>query len=157
MTYRIRGIDPAPYQHLFGMNDADLANMGAVRVVAGCKPGFPCRVSLIDAEVGEELILLNHVSHDVETPYRSSYAIYVRETAEEPAEFVDELPPVLANRPLGLRAFDSAGMLANAALAMPGNAEVSIRALLADDQIAYIDAHNAAQGCFAARIERVAE
>lgn len=154
MTYRIRGIDPAPYQKLFGMSEPDLAEAGAVRVVARCKPGFPCRVSLTDAEIGEEMILLNHVSHDVETPYRSSYAIYVREQAGEAAEYIDELPPVFANRPLGLRAFNSAGMLANAALAMPGNAEVSIAALLADDEIAYIDAHNAAQGCFAARIER---
>lgn len=154
MTYRIRGIDPAPYQQLFGLDEVGLAEAGAVRVVAACKPGFPCRVSLKDAETGEELILLNHVSHDVETPYRSSYAIYVRESAEEPAEFVDELPPVFANRPLGLRAFNAAGMLANAALALPGKAEASICALLADDQIAYIDAHNAAQGCFAARIER---
>lgn len=154
MTYRIRGIDPAPYHHLFGMNEAELAKAGALRMVAACKPGFPCRVSLTDAEIGEELMLLNYVSHDVKTPYRSSYAIYVRESAQQPAEFEDELPPVFANRPLGLRAFDKTGMLSNAALAMPGNAETSIRALLADGQIAYIDAHNAAQGCFAARIER---
>jgi hypothetical protein len=156
MIYRIRGIDPAPYRYLFGADAADLAEARAVRIVAACTLGFPCRVSLTDAEIGEGLILVNHVSHDVETPYRSSYAIYVREAAETAADFVDELPPVFANRLLGLRAFDGAGMLSNAALAMPRNAEVSIRALLADEQIAYIDAHNAAQGCFAARIERFA-
>ncbi|MEM8697483.1 MAG: DUF1203 domain-containing protein [Pseudomonadota bacterium] len=156
MTYRIRGIDPQPYRHLFGASEADLEQAGAVRVTAACTPGFPCRVTLTDAEQGEELILINHVSHDVDTPYRSAFAIYMRETADKPAEFVDRLPPVFANRPLSLRAFDSDGMLANAALAMPGQAEAPIHALLADDEIAYIDAHNAAQGCFAARIERFA-
>lgn len=156
MTYKIRGIDPAPYRHLVGASEAELAEAGAVRVMAACSPGYPCRASLVDAEIGETLILINHVSHDVETPYRSAFAVYLRESAEEPAEFVDQLPPVFDNRPLSLRAFDSDGMLANAALAMPGKAEESVHALLADDNIAYIDAHNAAQGCFAARIERFA-
>ena len=33
-------------------------------------------------------------------------------------------------------------------------ARATIRALLADPRIAYIHAHNSANGCFAARIER---
>ena len=76
MTYRISGLEPAA----FADTDA-LLRAGAVRVQADSKPGFPCRVTLEDAEPGESLLLLNHVSHDVATPFRSAYAMYVREGA----------------------------------------------------------------------------
>jgi hypothetical protein len=55
---------------------------------------------------------------------------------------------------MAFRAFDADGMLRNAALAAPGEADVAIRTLLEAPEIAYIDAHNAAYGCFAARVER---
>ena len=154
MTYRISGLDPAEFAALRGADEAMLAAQNAVRVVAANKPGYPCRVTLEDAEPGESLILLHHVSHDVATPYRSAYAIYVRETAERAAIYVDELPPVFVSRPLAFRAFDAAGMLRNAALAKPGEGDMAIRTLFDAPEIAYIDAHNAAHGCFAARVER---
>ena len=154
MTYRISGLEPADFAALRGADEATLAAHNARRVVAANKPGFPCRVTLEDAEPGESLILLHHVSHDVATPFRSAYAIYVRETAEQAATFVDELPPVFANRPLAFRAFDAEGMLRSASLAGPGEADAAIRNLFDEPDIAYIDAHNAAHGCFAARVER---
>ena len=154
MTYRISGLDPADFAALRGADEVTLAAHNATRVTATSKPGFPCRVTLDDAELGESLILLHHVSHDVATPFRSAYAIYVREVAERAATFVDELPPVFANRPLAFRGFDSEGMLRNASLAAPGEADAAIRALFDAPEIAYIDAHNAAHGCFAARVER---
>jgi Protein of unknown function (DUF1203) len=154
MAFQIQGLDPYVFHNLIGLDDISLAALGAVRVVATSKPGFPCRVSLQDAEIGESLILLNYTSHDVATPYRSSYAIYVREAAGAAAEYVNEVPPVFAGRPLGLRAFDAAGMLRNASLAMPGEASTKIDQLFGADEIAYIDAHNAAHGCFVARVNR---
>ena len=154
MTYRIEGLAPEPFRPFFAMDEAELASWNARRVTAGETGGFPCRVSLEDAAPGERLILVNHVSHDVPTPFRTSYAIYVRERAERPAMFEDEVPPYLDRRTLGLRAFDAAGMLRKAALAMPGEAGEHIRALMADGEVAAIHAHNAAHGCFLARIER---
>jgi hypothetical protein len=154
MTYRISGLNPADFDALRGADEATLAAHNAVRVVATNKPGFPCRVSLEDAEPGESLILLHHVSHDVATPFRSAYAIYVREGVSQAASFIDELPPVFANRPMAFRAFDAEGMLRNASLAAPGEADAAIRNLFDAPEIAYIDAHNAAHGCFAARVER---
>ena len=153
MTYRIEGLEPAAFSHLFGQSDDTLAQDGAVRVRAS-GPGFPCRVTLKDAEEGESLILINHVSHDVATPYRSAYAIYVRERCTEAARFIDCLPPVMKGRPLGLRGFDSNGMLQDARLALPGEADERIRELFACPDISEIHAHNAAHGCFAARIVR---
>ncbi|MDR7062103.1 MULTISPECIES: DUF1203 domain-containing protein [unclassified Sphingopyxis] len=153
MTYSIQGLNPEPFAPLFAMGDSELAAVNARRVTATADRGFPCRVSLEDAKAGEALILLHHTSHDVETPYRSAYAIYVRPGVEV-ATYRDELPPVFEGRSLALRAFAADGMLQTARLVGPGEADGAIRDLFADDAITYIDAHNAAYGCFAARIER---
>ncbi len=153
MTYAITGLDPEPFTPLFALSDAELTARGARRVVADADRGFPCRISLDDARAGEELILLHHVSHDVATPYRSAYAIYVRQGVAA-GTWRDAVPPVFEGRPLALRAFGADGMLRTAKLAAPGEADGAIRDLFADAEIAYIDAHNAAYGCFAARVER---
>lgn len=153
MAYRIEGLQPEPFQPLFGMNGAELARRNARAVTAGPRGGFPCRVSLRDAEPGERLLLLSHVSHDVATPFHTRYAIYVREAAER-AAYDDEAPDYLDTRTLGLRGFDSAGMLRDALIALPGEADLRIRALLERDDVSEIHAHNAAYGCFLARIER---
>ena len=152
MTYRIAGLDPAPYKPLFELSDLALAERGIVRTTVTGKPGFPCRVSLVDREIGEEVLLLNHVSHDVANPYRASHAIFVADAAQ--AEFVDELPPVFEARPLSLRGFDADGMMVDARLARPGEADGGIRELFANPKIEAIHAHNATRGCFSARIER---
>ena len=154
MTYRIQGLDPIPFEHLFELSDDELAERNARRVTAARKPGFPCRVTLEDADVGEEVILLDHVSHDVDTPYRSAYAIYVREGASEAANFVDQVPPVFEGRPLALPRFRQRRHAARRVLAMPGDADAKIRELFERPEVATIHAHNAAYGCFAAKIER---
>lgn len=136
MTYSIIGLDPADFDHFVGQSDDLLAVHGAVRVTATADHGFPCRVALEDARAGETLILLHHVSHAVETPYRSAYAIYVREGATSPARHLDEVPPVFEGRPLGLRGFGADHMLKAATLALPGDADAQIRALLANPEIA---------------------
>lgn len=153
MTYSIQGLSPDRFAPLFALDDAELAAINARRVTATANSGFPCRISLQYARAGEELILLHHTSHDVETPYRSAYAIYVRPGVDA-ASYRDTVPPVFEGRPIALRAFAADGMLQTARLAGPGEADGAIRDLFADAGIAYIDAHNAAHGCFAARIER---
>lgn len=154
MTYRIAGLAPEGFAHFFGLSDEALAAQGVLRVPVTSKPGFPCRVTLEDADPGEHVLLLNHESHSADTPYRNSYAIYVREHAVTAPVYEDALPPVFEGRPIALRGFDAAGMLRGAALALHGDADSQIRALFERPEIAYIHAHNAAHGCFAAKVER---
>ena len=153
MTYRVAGLDPAQFAELWALQPAELERRRAARMTAASDRGFPCRVTLEDARAGEPLMLLHHVHHDVAGPYRAAFAIYVRENAVQ-ATYRDCCPPCFAGRTLSLRGFDADGALAEARLAQPGEADCAIRDLLADARIAYIDAHNAAAGCFAARIER---
>jgi hypothetical protein len=154
MTYCITGLAPEPFAPLFAMDDAALAAHRARAVVADAAGKFPCRVSLEEARPGERLVLVNHAHHEADTPYRASHAIYVREGAREAAVYRGRTPPVFEGRVLSLRGYDGEGMMRDARLAQPGEADETIRALLADPGIAYVDAHNAVRGCFAARIER---
>jgi len=154
MTYRFRGLEPDHYRHLIGLPEQELANHGGVRMVADKRPGFPCRITLDDAAPGESLLLLNHVSHDSAAPYRATHAIFVDEAATVAADYIDRIPPALDRRILSLRAFDDAGMMVDAALAQPGEADAVLRQLLANSAVDHVDAHNAVRGCFAARAVR---
>lgn len=153
MTYVVKGLDPKPYAELFGLPDEELAERGVVRMTVTA-PTFPCRVSLTDRDIGEKVLLLNHVSHDLANAYRASHAIFVTEGATGAAEYVDEIPPVFKQRVLSLRGFDKDGMMADAILTQPGDAEAGIHKLFANPEIVTIHAHNATRGCFSARIER---
>jgi Protein of unknown function (DUF1203) len=153
MTYRIRGLDPALFADQMALDDASLALRRARREVAG-EGRFPCRVTLEDAQPGEELLLTHYANHAVESPYRNAFAIYLRAGASEAAEYVDSLPPVLRARPIALRGYTAGGDLHRAVLALADDVDAQARALLEDPAVAYIDAHNAMHGCFAARIER---
>lgn len=154
MTYRISGLEPSQYAHLVGLSDEDLERQGAVRMIANGQPSFPCRIQLDDAKAGETLLLVNHVSHDGNNPYRASHAIFVSETALEAAAYESEIPPALDRRILSLRAFDRRGMMVDAALAQPGEADPVIRRMLANDAVDHVDAHTAIRGCFMARADR---
>jgi hypothetical protein len=153
MTYQVRGLDKAAFEPMFSLSDEELYARRARRQVASGS-GEPCRVSLKDASAGETVILLNHVSHDVETPFRTSHAIYVRELAEQAPVYADELPPMLDVRTLGLRAFDAAGVLRAGSIARPGKGDMWVRRLLEQPGITEVHAHNAAYGCFLAKIVR---
>jgi hypothetical protein len=150
----LRGLDPVPFAPLFVLDDAALAARDARRVVATSKPGFPCRVSLVDAEPGETLILANFEHLPVASPFRSRHAVYVRTGAGAQAEYRDTLPEQFRTRTLSLRAFDNAGMMVDADLADGREAEVTIERMLTDPHVAYLHAHFAKPGCFAARIDR---
>jgi hypothetical protein len=145
---------PQEFTGLCELSDAELAARKARRVIADSPSGFPCRVSLEDAAPGEDLVLFNFASHDVDGPFRTTYAIYVRRDATPPAPYVDEAPDYLDRRTLGLRGFDAEGMLRSGLIASPGEADAKIRELLDQPEIATIHAHSAAYGCFLARIER---
>jgi hypothetical protein len=154
MDFQVSALPLAAFQPLFALSDAELAERNIVRQVADKRPGFPCRVSLRDADVGERLLLLNYEHLPVASPFRSSHAIYVRENAVEAHPAVNEVPAVMATRLLSLRAFDEDGMM-RAADVVPGKDVVPlIERLFEDAKVAYLHAHNARLGCFFARIDR---
>ena len=154
MSFRIRGLSPQPFAHLFGLSDAELAALGAQRRLVDAPTGFPDRVELRDLSPGEHALLLNYTHQPADTPYRASHAIFVREGATEPYDRVDEVPVLLRTRTLSLRAFDEQHQMVDADLVEGTNVESLIATLLGRADVAYIQAHYAKRGCYAARIDR---
>jgi hypothetical protein len=154
MSFQVSGLPVAQFAPLFGLSDAELARQDIVRHTADTSPGFPCRVSLRDAKVGETLLLLNFEHLAVASPYRARHAIYVREYAEEVRVPVGEIPEVLRLRLLSLRAFDKRGMLLDADVVDGREIEPLIERMFADRAVEYVHVHNAKPGCFAARVDR---
>ena len=155
MSYRITGLDPAPFRRLYGLSEEALAARGVRRIVADVTPGFPDRIEVRDAEPGERVLLLNHTHQPADTPYRASHAIFVREGAETPYDRVDEIPHALRSRPISLRAFSAAGEMVDADLVEGEKLERLIQRLFDNPEAQYLHAHYARRGCYAARVDRI--
>src|SRR5437016_8269218 len=110
-NFRIVGLPLTQFEPLFSLDDNELAQKGARRLIVDAKPGFPCRVSLQDAEIGERVILAPFVHHNVESPYRASGAIFIRETAKEIELAPGEIPDVVTSRVMSVRAYNDKGMM----------------------------------------------
>ena len=81
MNFQISGLDERLFRHLVGQSPEVLATYGVERVTVDSHPGFPCRVSLTDVDVGETVLLMNFEHLPALSPYRSAHAIFVREGA----------------------------------------------------------------------------
>ncbi|MDO6413502.1 DUF1203 domain-containing protein [Sphingomonas sp. BIUV-7] len=154
MSFRIQGLDPAPFRHLWGLSNEALAGFGARRHVVDAKPGCPDRIMVRDLDPGETAILLNYEHQPADTPYRSRHAIFVAEGASEALDMVDEIPEVIRIRPISLRAFTAFGEMLDADLADGHDLSPLIERLFARPDVAYLHAHYAKRGCYAARIVR---
>jgi hypothetical protein len=154
MDYRITGLPSEPFQAYFALDDEALEARGMRRVVADAKPGFPCRVSLEDAEPGETLLLLHWTHLDVATPYRSGGPIFVREAAREACTSRNAVPEQQRSRLLSVRAYDAQGWMHAGDVIEGTQLEALIERCFADPRIAFLHAHNARRGCYACRIDR---
>jgi len=154
MAFRIRGLSPAPFQHLFGRDDVALAAAGARRYVVDHAPGFPDRIEVRDLQPGERALLVNYTHQPADTPFRASHAIFVREGATEAYDAIDRVPEAIRIRPISLRAFDVDHMMVEAELVQGTDVESAIGRLFARPSVAYLHAHYATRGCYAACIDR---
>ena len=153
MNYLLRGLEPAPFEKLFELDDEALAGRGMRRMRSDQPVGFPCRVSLEDTPVGEEVILLPFTHQDSRSPYRASGPIFVRR-GRAAARIVNELPSYLTLRPLSVRAYDAADEMVDADVVDGAAGEPLIQRYLARADVAYLHVHFARRGCYACRVER---
>jgi hypothetical protein len=153
MNYQLRGLEPAPFEKLFDLDDEALAALGMRRMRSDQPVGFPCRISLEDTPVGEEVILLPFNHQDSHSPYRASGPIFVRR-GRTAARIVNELPSYLTLRPLSVRAYDAADEMVDADVVDGAAAEPLIQRYLARADVAYLHVHFARRGCYACRVDR---
>ena len=107
MDFQISPLPVELFQPLFGLDDGVLRERGMCRVVADARPGYPCRVSLTDAEPGDTLLLLNFEHQPAASPFRSSHAIFVKEWCEQAQLEPNEVPGQFRHRVMAARAFES--------------------------------------------------
>jgi hypothetical protein len=153
MTFQIQALPTENFAPLFALDDAALTAQNAIRVTAHSDSGYPCRVSLTDVPAGTELILLNHAHLDIASPYASRHAIYVSKVAAQATPAPDTVPDMLASRTLSVRAFDQAGLMADADVVAGDALSGMLADYFAKPQIAWVDIHSAARGCFLARAQ----
>ncbi len=154
MDFRITGLPADNFTSWFGLSDEELVQRGGRRMIVDAKPGYPCRITLEDAEPGEPVILLHWTQLDVASPYRGGGPIFIREHARQHADVINQVPPALGGRTLSVRAFDAAGWMRHGRVVEGDALAPVVRKLFANAEVDYLHVHNAGRGCFAARIDR---
>jgi hypothetical protein len=154
VDFQISALYRDRFSHLFGQNNETLENKGIRRIVVDTSPGYPCRVSLQDAAVGETVLLMNYEHQPADSPFRSSHAIYVREDAAQARPDKNRIPDMIKHRLLSVRAFDAAGMIIDADVIDGDCLESLIERMLANESADYLHVHNARLGCYLARVDR---
>jgi hypothetical protein len=152
--FQLIGLDPAPFEALFELSDERLAGMSARHVVASESQGFPCRVSLDDAEAGDELLPLPFVHQPAASPYHASGPIYVRRGARQRTLAVGEMPAYVTRRLMSVRAYDAAHMMVDASVCEGSAVAAEIERLFGIERVAYIHLHNAKHGCYSCLVRR---
>ena len=154
MNFQIRGLCEGQFQHFYGQSAEELAEHGIERMTVESHPGYPCRVSLEDVEIGESVLLMNYEHLPTLSPYRSSHAIFVKEGASEVTVGKNQIPEMLWIRLLSVRAFSANAMMLDADVVEGHNLEAIIERMLSVESIEFLHIHNAKRGCFMARADR---
>ncbi len=152
--FQISALTAEQFTPLFSFSDAALTARGMKRCAADASPGYPCRVSLQDAAVGETLLLLPFPHHETASPYRASGPIFVRQNAAQAHPAVGEVPDSVRRRRLSVRAYEASGDLADSRVTDGADLEAAIDALFSDPRVAFLHLHHAGHGCYSCRVDR---
>lgn len=149
-------ISSIPFQNYFDLEPEKLSQLGGVKMIADAKPGYPCRVSLTDADIGETLILIPFEHHPVNSPYRASGPIFIRKNAQQANLGINEIPKMLQHRFLSLRTYDKNAMMIDACtLTITGQQlQETIAQIFKNPESYYIHIHNASHGCFMCQVNK---
>jgi len=155
MNFRISGLPIVNFSQLLSLDDAALDRAGITRCVVDEAGAYPCRITLEDAEPGEQVLLLNHAHQSARTPYASTGPIFIRRNARATRVLVNEVPDQQRRRLLSVRAYDANGWMIDADVTEGAELESLIARFLGDPTVDYLHVHNARRGCYACRVDRV--
>jgi hypothetical protein len=154
--FRVSGIPADAINQIRHLSEDEFKKHRVVRRIVDKKPGFPCRITLEDAEIGESVLLLNFEHLPGESPYRSVGPVFVRESATKTYSKINEIPEVLRvpDRLFSVRAYDKSDMLVEAGVIESAGTSELIQRLFANATVAYLHIHNAGPGCYSCRVDR---
>lgn len=153
-NFKIKSLNYTEFSGYFELTDLELEKIGAIRMTVDKFPGFPCRISLEDAQIGEEVILLPYNHHKTTSPYQASGPIFIRKKATAPTFEINQIPHMLNHRLLSLRGYDKNGMMKEASVVEGNTLKESIKKTFENEKIDYIHIHNARPGCYNCLVEK---
>jgi len=154
ISFQLVGLPFEPFSPLFALSDAELVEHNACRVIATANPGYPCRVSLADAGIGEELLLLPFEHLSAGSPYKASGPIFVRKAAVQANIEPGVIPDYVRIRLMSVRAYDVRHSMIDATVCPGIEAASAIQKMFCSNEVAYIHLHNANRGCFSCAVRR---
>lgn len=155
MNFIIESLDYKHFEYLSKLNEDELIQKNIVKQLVDKKPSFPCRITLEDAEIGEEVFLLNFVFHAVNSPYKASGPIYIRPHKEQKFCEINEIPSLFLTRIISLRGYNHKQMLIFAEVFEGKELKNKIQKAFENQEIEYLHIHNAKFGCYFAQAKRV--
>jgi hypothetical protein len=119
--------------------------------------GGPCRFTLTDHAGGSAMHLLSWAVPQPAGVYGLWSPIFLCAEGGAAWDAPGVVPPVVAARPVALRAYDAAGMMVYAAnrLVLDGGHAWAIAEQLALPGVAFLNCHTALAGCYLCRFERM--
>ena len=154
-AFRVLALPADSFSELFSLSDEALAAHGAHRRIVDATPGYPCRVSLVDADPGETVIGFSYAHHAVAGPYCGSGPIFVRAHARQAEFSINEVPALLRDRLLSIRSYGPTWLMINASVVPGRDLKAEIERMFDDDSNAYLHVHNAGPGCYMCSVDRV--
>ena len=153
--FQIISIKKSAIDYLFRLSEKELKERGIAKIKVDEKPGYPCRVSLKDAAIGEEVFAFSYEHHQVQSPYQSSGPVFVRANAVDAKLDKNEIPLMLNHRLLSLRVYDKHALMVDARTVEGKQLETEIQTIFANNRAMYIQVHNASPGCYNCQVNRL--
>jgi hypothetical protein len=152
--FQFIALDKKEFDSFMDLNDEELASHKAKWMTVDEEPGYPCRVSLEDAKIGERVLFLPYWHHDVESAYKAIGTVLVREFSQTIKLGVNQVPIMLNHRLLSVKAYDSSNMMVAHDIAKGTELELKLKKQFQNSKVNYIHLHYAGPGCFCSAVYR---
>jgi hypothetical protein len=154
MSFQIVPLAPEPFVALSRLTEVELAHPHAHRMIADVPESYPCRVSLLYAEPGDELLLLNFEHQGADSPYRARGPIFVRAGQPSARPAPGQVPPLVRRALLSVRGYGPEGWIEFAEVIEGRDLEATIARAFKSPGVEYLHLHFARPGCYLCRVDR---
>lgn len=156
-SFQIKAISAQRFEPYFSWPKQKLQELDMEVCIVDKSPGYPCRVSLEDAQIGEEVLLINYQHHRAASAYQANGPIFVRKNGVEREVAPNQIPPILRDRNLSIRGYNGQGKMLDAVVVHGKLLKRTLHKLFDNHNIDYLHIHNAGPGCFNCEVQRYDE
>ncbi|KFF02012.1 DUF1203 domain-containing protein [Chryseobacterium luteum] len=154
-NFKLEALNHLDFEYLNDLSETELAENHIKKMKVDKFPGFPCRITLEDAGIGEMVFLLNYDFHNVNSPYRASGPVFLRANQLTKTYAQNEIPVMFNHRLLSIRGYSKDAMMVVADVSEGKFLKDKLLQILENPNIEYIHLHNAKPGCFNCTVKRI--